>query len=183
MTLRELQPGKTATILSVGGEGALRQHLLDMGLIQGTEVTVVKYAPMGDPVELRIHGYELTIRLDDADKIMISKPHEAKWHPECKPFKDPEAHPGYGEGGKYHNKEEEHELDRQIICSGKAYLGRVSGTALCKGAGRRDTARGQIPFLYGAGLSLSFAVCEGICDGRGENRGRGTDDTLLLYGA
>ena len=88
MTLRELQPGKTATILSVGGEGALRQHLLDMGLIQGTEVTVVKYAPMGDPVELRIHGYELTIRLDDADKIMISKPHEAKWHPECKPFKD-----------------------------------------------------------------------------------------------
>ena len=81
MTLRELQPGKTATILSVGGEGALRQHLLDMGLIQGTEVTVVKYAPMGDPVELRIHGYELTIRLDDADKIMISKPHEAKWHP------------------------------------------------------------------------------------------------------
>ena len=110
MTLRELQPGKTATILSVGGEGALRQHLLDMGLIQGTEVTVVKYAPMGDPVELRIHGYELTIRLDDADKIMISKPHEAKWHPECKPFKDPEAHPGYGEGGKYHNKEEEHEL-------------------------------------------------------------------------
>ena len=66
MTLRELQPGKTATILSVGGEGALRQHLLDMGLIQGTEVTVVKYAPMGDPVELRIHGYELTIRLDDA---------------------------------------------------------------------------------------------------------------------
>ena len=61
-------------------------------------------------VELRIHGYELTIRLDDADKIMISKPHEAKWHPECKPFKDPEAHPGYGEGGKYHNKEEEHEL-------------------------------------------------------------------------
>ena len=57
MTLRELQPGKTATILSVGGEGALRQHLLDMGLIQGTEVTVVKYAPMGYPVELRIHGY------------------------------------------------------------------------------------------------------------------------------
>ena len=63
MTLRELQPGKTATILSVGGEGALRQHLLDMGLIQGTEVTVVKYAPMGDPVELRIHGYELTIHM------------------------------------------------------------------------------------------------------------------------
>ena len=63
MTLNELQLGKTATILSVGGSGALRQHLLDMGLIQGAQVTVVKYAPMGDPVELRVHGYELTIRL------------------------------------------------------------------------------------------------------------------------
>lgn len=63
MKLSELQIGDTATILSVGGKGALRQHFLDMGLIQGTEVTVVKYAPMGDPVELRIHGYELSIRL------------------------------------------------------------------------------------------------------------------------
>ncbi len=71
MTLRELPIGKTATILSVGGSGALRQHLLDMGLIQGTEVTVVKYAPMGDPIELKIHGYELTIRLDDAARIQI----------------------------------------------------------------------------------------------------------------
>ena len=69
MTLKELQVGKTATILSVGGNGALRQHFLDMGLIQGTEVTIVKYAPMGDPVEIRIHGYELTIRLEDAGQI------------------------------------------------------------------------------------------------------------------
>ena len=111
MTLRELQPGKTATILSVGGAGALRQHLLDMGLIQGTEVTVVKYAPMGDPVELRIHGYELTIRLDDADKIEISKPHEIKWHLEVKTSaEEPADHPGYGEGGRFHNKEEAHEI-------------------------------------------------------------------------
>ena len=72
MTLKELPIGETATILSVGGKGALRQHLLDMGLIQGAEVTVVKYAPMGDPIELKIHGYELTIRLDDAAKIEIS---------------------------------------------------------------------------------------------------------------
>ena len=71
MKLSELQIGSTATILSVGGSGALRQHFLDMGLIQGTEVTVVKYAPMGDPIELRIHGYELTIRLEDA-KILKS---------------------------------------------------------------------------------------------------------------
>lgn len=75
MRLSELQIGKTATILSVGGSGALRQHFLDMGLIQGTEVTVMKYAPMGDPIELRIHGYELTIRLEDAKNIEISEAH------------------------------------------------------------------------------------------------------------
>ena len=76
MKLNELQIGSTATILSVGGEGALRQHFLDMGLIQGTEVTVVQYAPMGDPIELRLHGYELTIRLKDAKNIEISKEHK-----------------------------------------------------------------------------------------------------------
>ena len=65
-------------ILKVGGEAALRQHFLDMGLIQGAEVTVVKYAPMGDPVEIRIHGYELTIRLEDAAKIEVSQPVEEK---------------------------------------------------------------------------------------------------------
>ena len=69
MTLKELPIGKSASILSVGGTGALRQHLLDMGLIQGAEVTVIKYAPMGDPIELRIHDYELTIRLEDAGQI------------------------------------------------------------------------------------------------------------------
>ena len=78
MKLSELQIGDTATILSVGGKGALRQHFLDMGLIQGTEVTVVKYAPMGDPVELRIHGYELSIRLADAENIEISEAHKPK---------------------------------------------------------------------------------------------------------
>ncbi len=78
MKLSELSIGSTATILRVGGAGALRQHFLDMGLIQGTEVTVVKYAPMGDPVELRIHGYELTIRLADAENIETSEPHKPK---------------------------------------------------------------------------------------------------------
>ena len=72
MTLRDLPIGKTATILSVGGEGALRQHFLDMGLIPKGEVTMVKYAPMGDPMELRIHSYELTLRLADAEKIEIT---------------------------------------------------------------------------------------------------------------
>ena len=83
-SLRELPIGKTATIRSVGGEGALRQHFLDMGLIPKGDVTMVKYAPMGDPMELRIHSYELTLRLADAEKIEIEnirdevKPYEGK---------------------------------------------------------------------------------------------------------
>ena len=75
MTIKDMKTGQTATILKVGGESALRQHFLDMGLIQGAEVTVIKYAPMGDPVELRIHGYELTIRLADAAQIEVSSIH------------------------------------------------------------------------------------------------------------
>ena len=73
MKLEELAIGKSAVILSVGGEGALRQHFLDMGLIQGTEVTMVKYAPMGDPMEIKIHDYELTLRKEDAHKIEIKE--------------------------------------------------------------------------------------------------------------
>ena len=78
MTLKELPIGKTATIVSVGGEGALRQHFLDMGLIPTGDVTMVKYAPMGDPVELRIHSYELTLRLADAEKIEIENVRDAE---------------------------------------------------------------------------------------------------------
>ena len=106
MKLNELQIGSTATILSVGGEGALRQHFLDMGLIQGTEVTVVQYAPMGDPIELRLHGYELTIRLKDAKNIEISKEHKPK-NIRKKVEKQEKLHPGYGEGGKFHNRKAE----------------------------------------------------------------------------
>ena len=72
MTLKELPIGKSATLTVVGGEGALRQHFLDMGLIPGADVTMVKYAPMGDPVELRIHSYELTLRLADAERLQMS---------------------------------------------------------------------------------------------------------------
>ena len=72
MTLSELQIGQSAEILHVGGSGALRQHILDMGMIPGTVVKVVKYAPMGDPIQLLIHGYELTLRLDDARQIGVS---------------------------------------------------------------------------------------------------------------
>ena len=73
MTLKELQIGKTGIVKEVGGEGALRQHFLDMGIIPGACITVVKYAPMGDPVEVRIHGYALTLRLEDADRILIDE--------------------------------------------------------------------------------------------------------------
>ena len=75
-TLRELGIGKTATVKEVGGEGALRQHLLDMGIIPGADVTMIKLAPMGDPMEVRVHGYELTIRLADAQKILIDNVRE-----------------------------------------------------------------------------------------------------------
>ena len=113
MKLSELQIGDTATILSVGGEGALRQHFLDMGLIQGTEVTVVKYAPMGDPVELRIHGYELSIRLADAENIEISEAHKPKKR-EHTGLRIEKRHPGYGEGGKFHDSKEENPLPDDV---------------------------------------------------------------------
>lgn len=111
MTLRDLPIGKTATIRSVGGEGALRQHFLDMGLIPKGEVTMVKYAPMGDPMELRIHSYELTLRLADAEKIEIENIRDAKMIP---PMPAPDAetlpHPGLGEGGRFHEKSTENPL-------------------------------------------------------------------------
>lgn len=113
MKLSELQIGDTATILSVGGKGALRQHFLDMGLIQGTEVTVVKFAPMGDPVELRIHGYELSIRLADAENIEISEAHKPK-KSENTELRVEKHHPGYGEGGKFHDRKEENPLPDDV---------------------------------------------------------------------
>ncbi len=104
MTIRELHIGESGRITKVGGDGSLRQHFLDMGVIPGSEVTVVKYAPLGDPVELMIHGYELTLRLDDAAKIDI-EPVAANTVEEKKnkPV-NRSVHPGLGEGGKYHPK-------------------------------------------------------------------------------
>ncbi len=104
MTLRDLTIGQTARITAVGGEGALRQHFLDMGVIPGAEVTLVKLAPLGDPMELRLHGYELTLRLADAEKIQVapvSSPSraEAKTRPEREI-----QHPGLGEEGRFHPK-------------------------------------------------------------------------------
>ncbi|MBO6114475.1 MAG: ferrous iron transport protein B [Lachnospiraceae bacterium] len=144
MTLRELKIGKNAIIKSVGGEGALRQHFLDMGVIPGAQVMVVKYAPMGDPVELLIHGYELTLRLADAEKIEVEPFGETEILVDGKPALESQKkktetgelsqsdknrkknkkykvenddatafhkeHPGLGEGGIYHEKENENPL-------------------------------------------------------------------------
>ncbi len=106
-TLKNLKTGQRAVIRTVGGEGALRQHFLDMGVIAGTEVKVVKFAPMGDPMELLIHGYELTLRLADADQIEVEllpeeTPDTAGKTAEKERLR--RAHPGLGEGGKYHPK-------------------------------------------------------------------------------
>ena len=102
MTLKDLPIGKTATVTTAGGEGALRQHFLDMGLIPKADVTMVKFAPMGDPVEVRIHGYELTLRLADAEKIEIDKIRDTITEPVRPQDARPIFHPGLGEGGKYH---------------------------------------------------------------------------------
>ena len=119
MTLRDLQMGESAVITTVGGSGALRQHFLDMGMIPGVQVTLVKYAPMGDPMELRLHGYELTLRLADAEQIEIEEvqkigaEHEASKAGKGGRLKESGRftdHPGLGEGGKYHEKETEHPL-------------------------------------------------------------------------
>ena len=103
MELSKLKPGQSAKVVSLGGQGALRQHFLDMGILPETEMTLVKLAPMGDPMEFRLHGYELTLRVSDAKNIKV-KPIESAT--EQTPTAKPEAieHPGLGEDGKYHKK-------------------------------------------------------------------------------
>lgn len=118
MFLNELKAGERAVVRSVGGEGALRQHFLDMGVIPGAEITLVKFAPMGDPIEFRIHEYELTLRVDDAKQIGIEKlpKWESDQHPVVKIPHEPTDHPGLGEGGRYHVREGEHPLpDDQLL--------------------------------------------------------------------
>ena len=108
MLLSELSVGQTAVVTRVGGDGALRQHFLDMGLIPGADVTLVKFAPMGDPMELRLHGYELTLRLDDAARIEIENPRNEEPHPTTAPRFVDTPHPAYGEGQSFqpHYKED-----------------------------------------------------------------------------
>ena len=114
MKLKELEISQTGKISEVGGEGALRQHFLDMGVIPGAEITLVKYAPMGDPAEYRIHGYELTLRNADAERITVEK--TKKTEPLHKDERLPVIeHPGLGEGGKYHEKKSENPLPDDTV--------------------------------------------------------------------
>ncbi len=116
MTLRDLKIGESAVIRTVGGEGALRQHFLDMGVIPGAEVTVVKFAPMGDPMELQIHCYELTLRLADAEQIEVEPIDSRSRRHESAKGVNNTVHPGLGEDGKYHVKADENQLpDSQIL--------------------------------------------------------------------
>lgn len=129
MTLKELGISESAVVTAVGGEGALRQHFLDMGIIPGAEVTVMKYAPMGDPIEILIHGYKLTLRLAEADRIEVdplkaAEDTEAGAEKNSAPRgtadagderKAPLHHPGLGEGGKYHDKKAEKPLDKSEV--------------------------------------------------------------------
>lgn len=118
MTLKELRIGSGAVIKSVGGDGALRQHFLDMGVIPGTEVSVVKFAPMGDPMEICLHGYELTLRLDDAAQIEVEPVDEIKTRRKRIEKISNTEHPGFGEDGKFHN----HELDDKNLLPGDTVL-------------------------------------------------------------
>ena len=120
MTLDKLPIGKSATITSVGGEGALRQHFLDMGVIPNTDITLIKYAPMGDPMEFMIHGYTLTLRVADAAQIEITSVRDRdKSSPASTNAKSTTAkiedHPGLGEGGKYHEKDNENPLPNDTV--------------------------------------------------------------------
>ena len=112
MTLKEIKIGKSAKIIAVGGDGSLRQHFLDMGVIPGAIVKVVKYAPMGDPMELLIHGYELTLRLDDAAKIEVVEVEDFEEEKDAPSLNKLDDHPGYGEYGKSHDKSEENPLPK-----------------------------------------------------------------------
>lgn len=110
MTLKELEVGKSAVIRRVGGEGALRQHFLDMGMIPGAEVTVIKLAPMGDPMEVQVHSYELTLRLAEAQQIDIQPIGRRSRSHTFKDRAKDQDHPGLGENGKFHSKADEHPL-------------------------------------------------------------------------
>ncbi|MGN1223632.1 MAG: FeoB small GTPase domain-containing protein, partial [Ruminococcus sp.] len=166
MTLNELPCGKAAQVCTVGGTGALRQHFLDMGIIPGVEITMVKLAPMGDPMELRIHGYELTLRIADAQKITISNVHIPTEHPVSRPSKKHTSHPGLGESGKYHVKEEEHPLPEGIVLT----------FAL---AGNQNCGKTSL-FNRLTGSNQHVGNFPGVTVDRKDGKIRGRDNTLVI---
>ncbi|MCD7830559.1 MAG: ferrous iron transport protein B [Clostridiales bacterium] len=164
MTLKELEIGKSAVIQTVGGEGALRQHILDMGLIPGAEVTMVKFAPMGDPLELRVHSYELTLRVADAEKIEIEPVKKATKEAALSREKEL-AHPGLGEGGRYHSKADEHPLPE----------GTVMTFAL---AGNQNSGKTTL-FNQLTGANQHVGNFPGVTVDRKDGAIRGHDNTLV----
>lgn len=114
MTLKEIPIGQTVVVSSVGGTGSLRQHFLDMGIIPGAKVEVVKFAPMGDPMQLRIHGYELTLRLADAERIVVREIEKSDKVDDCVIANSDAEHPGFGESGyRFHDPSTEHPLPKE----------------------------------------------------------------------
>ncbi len=165
MTLRELEIGQSARVISVGGAGALRQHFLDMGIVPGAVVTLVKYAPMGDPMELRIHGYELTLRLDDAAQIDVELISEKEMKKYQKAQEKKMNHPGYGEGGKYHEKETEDPLPK--------------GTTLTFAlAGNQNSGKTTL-FNQLTGSNQHVGNFPGVTVDRKDGKIRGTENTLI----
>ena len=128
--LNELKPGEFGRVTKVGGEGALRQHFLDMGVTPGTVLEMIKLAPMGDPMELRLHGYELTLRLADAEQIEIEAADAPVWKTACGVYKDIE-HPGLGEYGKSHERKTEHPLPDSETLTFALAGNQNSGTCAC----------------------------------------------------
>ncbi len=117
MKLSELEVGKSGRILSVGGEGALHQHFLDMGVIPSAVIKVVKYAPFGDPIECKIHGYELTLRLEEAGRIEVEEVTDKEEDIQKEDFLREAEHPGLGEGGRFHDSKTEHALSEDTVLS------------------------------------------------------------------
>ncbi len=168
MTLRELPIGKKATIAAVGGEGALRQHFLDMGVIPGSDITLIKYAPLGDPMEFMIHGYELTLRVADAEKIDVENVREPS--DSARPGRMEYggrrmAHPGLGEPGKYHEKATENPLPE----------GTMLTFAL---AGNQNSGKTTL-FNQLTGSSQHVGNFPGVTVDRKDGRIKGHEDTLI----
>ena len=130
ITLKDLKPGQRALVTNVGGSGALRQHFLDMGIIPSATVELIKFAPMGDPIEFRIHGYELTLRLADAAQIAVDtlpeKPERPAEEDRDHLLHIESLHPGLGEEGKYHDKSQE-----QAIADGTCLTFALAGNQNC----------------------------------------------------